>query len=141
MDAFLYSNGTMTDLGNLGDSFAGANSINKLGEIVGYSIISPRKGHAFFYSSSTGIKDLNTLYASLLVSGVGPQKGFATITNAISINNSGEIVGYGAYWNGTSNLPEAFLLDPGPTILRMILQWGMAVLGVLLLITAIRWLV
>jgi probable HAF family extracellular repeat protein len=35
--AFLYDNGTMTDLGTLGGSYSFANAVNDSGEVVGYS--------------------------------------------------------------------------------------------------------
>lgn len=51
--AFLYSNGTLSDLGSLGGGgFSSANGINNLGQIVGVSSDTPfGPGHAFLYSN------------------------------------------------------------------------------------------
>ena len=89
-DAFLYSNGTMTDLGTLGGSDSYAYGINDNGQIVGYT---DRGGindnvQAFLYSNGT-------------TTDLGPWA-------AIGINKSGEVVGnspnYHAclYSNGTT---------------------------------------
>lgn len=51
--AFLYSDGTMTDL-NLGGSYSWATGINEKGQVVGYSDIAGNlAGHAFLYSDGT----------------------------------------------------------------------------------------
>jgi probable HAF family extracellular repeat protein len=111
-NAFRYSSGTMTNLGTLGGSLSAANGINNSGQVVGEADTSAGNYDAFLYSSGTGMEDLNTLYASLLVSGTGPQTGFTTLSDANAINNLGEIVGYGTYWNGSSDEIQAFALTP-----------------------------
>jgi hypothetical protein len=59
--------------------------------------------------------DLNTLYSSLLVTGGGSQVGFTQLAYANAINDSGEIVGTGDYWNGTTyESNQAFLLITAP---------------------------
>src|SRR5699024_8423614 len=81
-NAFLFSNGSMRDIGNLGGTGTasdGARSINEKGYIVGNSH-TPANGpvHAFLYDGTTMI-DLGTL-------------GGATST-ATDINNHDQVVG------------------------------------------------
>jgi probable HAF family extracellular repeat protein len=115
-NAALFSNGTITNLGTLGGPSpeSTANGINDSGEIVGYSATHFGIGvvQAFVYSSGTGMENLNLTYASQLVSGTTLQAGFVSLEDATAINNSGQIAGYGTYWNGTTDQTEAFLLDP-----------------------------
>jgi MYXO-CTERM domain-containing protein len=61
------------------------------------------------------MQDMNKLYASLLVSGTGSQTGFTTLTEATGINNLGDIIGDGTYWNGTADVNEGFVLTPAAT--------------------------
>lgn len=127
-EAFLYSNGTMSGLGTLGGTLSFALSINDQSQIVGYSTTSSGKQDAFLYSSSTGMEDLNTLYASLLVSGTGTQTGFTSFDMAADINASGQIVGLGTYWNGSSSVSEAFLLTqsvPEPSTWALLFLSGL----------------
>ena len=104
--AFLYSGGTMQDLGTL---FAGSNSfaagINNSGLIVGAASTphelhgNPPIEHAFLYSDGL-MQDLNSLIA--------PTSGW-TLNEANAINDSGQIVGMGVNLSGQA---EAFLLNP-----------------------------
>lgn len=132
---FIDSNGSMTDLGRItGDNFF-PRFISDSDEITGwYYPSSTSAQHAFLYSSGTGLVDLNVLYASLLVSGTGSQTGFTSLGSANSVNNSGDIVGYGNYWNGTTNLTEAFLLTP--LAVPEPSTWALLLTGMILLI---RW--
>ena len=64
---------------------------------------------------------------------------------ADAVNSSGEIVGSGTYWNGTTDETQAFLLTtptptPAPTETDVpgMPPWGLAILGGLLLITAAK---
>ena len=77
-EAFLYSDGTLTNLGTLGGNVAVAQSINDSGQIVGYSNTSSYQTDAFLYSNGT-MTDLGNL-------------GGTSIANRI--NNSGQVVGY-----------------------------------------------
>ena len=49
--AFLYSNGTMTDLGTLGGSYSRANAINDSGQVAGTATTPAGPDHAFLYSN------------------------------------------------------------------------------------------
>ena len=108
--AYLYSGGKMTDLGALGGSYVDsyATSINDAGQIVGVSAATNAYdyGHAFLYSGST-MTDLNTLIA--------PDSGW-TLYMASSINDQGQIAGYGLYDGSVT----AFLLTPVPEPISMI---------------------
>ena len=98
--AFLYSNGTMQDLGTLGGySSSFALGINASGQVVGESTTGNTVFHAFLYSSGSMI-DLNSLIA--------PSSGW-TLENAEAVNDNGQIVGYGTYGGNRS---QAFLLTP-----------------------------
>jgi probable HAF family extracellular repeat protein len=80
--AFLYSNGSMIDLGSLGGDLASALSINDSKHIVGYShtdVQGITPPHAFLYSNGSMV-DLGTL---------GGSNSYAQ-----RINNTGQITGY-----------------------------------------------
>ena len=101
--AFLYSAGVMTDLGTLGGLISSGRSINKAGQIVGESSSSSSNKyafHAFLYTATSGMIDLN----SLLPSGSG-----WTLTDARGINDAGQITGIGTNAAGQSH---AYLLSP-----------------------------
>jgi probable HAF family extracellular repeat protein len=93
--AFLFTNGTMTDLGTLGGEYSIAQGVNDNGEVVGYSPIDPgvfATPHAFVYGGGSMID-------------LGQGEGFA-------VNDMGQVVGF--YWF-TGNISHAFLYD-GMTI-------------------------
>ncbi|MFI5335261.1 MAG: PEP-CTERM sorting domain-containing protein [Opitutales bacterium] len=94
-NGFIYSNGVMTMI----DSLPAANggdplAINNLGQVVGVS-----GSHAFLYGASTGTLDLNSL--------VTGYPGWV-LQEAVGINDSGQIVGYGTVYGAQA----AFLLTP-----------------------------
>lgn len=84
--AFMYSAGTMTDLGSLGGRMSGALGINASGQIVGFSLTSgDTEMHAFLYSGGT-MTDLNDL--------IDPaQSGYKVLhgMEGIFINDAGQI--------------------------------------------------
>jgi len=101
--AFLWSSGSgMQDLGALPGSGGGiANGINNSGQVVGTS-----SGRAFLWSSGV-MTDLNTLPA---VSAAG-----WSLTEALAINNAGQIVGRGVH----QGLQRAFLLTPANHVIKL----------------------
>lgn len=97
--AFLYSNGSMQDLGTLGGDFSIANAINDSGQIVGYSHLSSnpsQDGYHAFLHNGVDMLDLGTLGGKFSI--------------AHDINNSGVVVGY-AERAGTSDISRGFVYD------------------------------
>jgi probable HAF family extracellular repeat protein len=98
-DAFLWRKGVLVDLGNLGQtSFAYA--INSDGQVVGHSKINDGTFRAFLWENGGPMIDLNTL--------IPPGSGL-TLTEAIYINDRGEIAGDALLLNGDVH---AYLLIP-----------------------------
>jgi probable HAF family extracellular repeat protein len=105
-DAFLYD-GTLHDLGTLGGNYSYGWGINDLGQVVGDSYLPDQSDHAFIYQNGV-MTDLNSL-----VVGSG-----WTLNEALAINNSGEIVGYGV---NPSGQVDAFAINvPEPTSLSLL---------------------
>ena len=100
-NAFLWKNGVMTDLGNLGQT-SFAHGINSKGQIVGASRVSFETGEvrAFLWENGGPMIDLNTLI---------PANSSLHLDYALSINDRGEIAGYGFLPNGDQH---PFLLIP-----------------------------
>ena len=109
-EPFLYNNGQWTDLGNLGGIDAAATGIDDSGAVVGYSTTNASPGlglssvHAFLYTASGGIQDLNNLIDA------GSQW---TLENATAINASGVIAGLGS--GPDTGFYDGFLLYPPNT--------------------------
>lgn len=129
--AFLYANGTMYNLGSLGnaDSESVAHDINSYGHIVGSSELGPDDGwarRAFLYTGTPGV-DGQMINLDAWLDEVNPVEGAKwVLTEAYGINDSGLIVGYGSYYNGVSWATRAFLLDastiiPEPSSLLLVL--------------------
>jgi probable HAF family extracellular repeat protein len=105
--AFLYSNGTMIDLGSLGGSSSWPgndfydHAINASGQVVGTSYLAgDRATHAFLYREGDPVMtDLNSLI---------PSDSGWTLQVANAVNDNGQITGYGLI-NGQTH---AFLLTP-----------------------------
>lgn len=87
------------DIGTLGGNFSIAFDINDATEIVGTSEVTPGVHHAFIYTHSAGMVDLNSLTIG---------SGW-TLTEARGINDRGQIVGFGT---NPSGLVHGFLLTP-----------------------------
>jgi probable HAF family extracellular repeat protein len=99
-EAFLYSNGTMTDItsGSVFPYGTTALGINNLGDVVGYGWPNSAIDHAFLYSGGEMV-DLGTL-------GGGP----SDTSVAWAINDAGQVVGNSTTSNGHS---YAFLYAHG----------------------------
>jgi probable HAF family extracellular repeat protein len=86
-DAFLWRHGVMNDLGRLpGTTCSRANQINNQGQIVGNSSDCVTVLGAFLWENGGPMVDLNTLI---------PPNSSLLLTNAIDINDRGEIAGMG----------------------------------------------
>lgn len=90
--AFLYSNGSMQDLGTLGGGNSSANAINNSGQIVGYS--------------DTGTSTNSFLYSNGKMQDLSVRDSYST-----DINNSGQIAG--AFYKGTFIAYHPFLYSNG----------------------------
>ena len=100
MHAFIHDGNGMHDLGALAGGSSEAYSINNRGEVVGRSAV-PSGGHHAFLFREGRMLDLN----DLIPAGAG-----WVLTEAMDINNDGQIVGNG-YLDGAV---RAFLLTPMP---------------------------
>ena len=99
LHAFVWTGGTMQDLGTLGGSSSSAYGINSSGDIVGCSYIpEAQNSHAFLWKGG-GLLDLNSLI---------PKDSGWELNEAYAINENGQIVGDGTYRGQT----RAFRLDP-----------------------------
>ena len=101
--AFLWKNGVITDLGSIGtDPCSRALSINSRGQIVGLTaaVCGGAATHGFLWEKGGPMIDLNTL--------VAPGSGL-TLNTPTSINDRGEIAGFGTLANGNTH---AFVLTP-----------------------------
>jgi probable HAF family extracellular repeat protein len=133
--AWKYQNGVMTDIGTLGGPQASATAINTSGQIVGFAQTSTDADHGFLYTGGK-MTDLglnifpDAINGQGAIAGQGPAgaivgtpghfqnlnslvpsgSGF-TLTNAVGINNNGQIVAQGS--NSTTGQNHAFLLTPG----------------------------
>jgi probable HAF family extracellular repeat protein len=96
--AFIWRNGSMTDLGTIGGLSHSPASINNYAQVVGISTIAPGQTTAFLWEDSI-MTDLNSLIDS--------SSGWI-LRSANDINNLGQIVGWGTH-NGNA---RAFLLTP-----------------------------
>lgn len=96
---YLYSEGALLELGTLGGQYANATSINDNSQIVGTT--STSSGQKAFLYEDDQVTDLNNLIKS---------DADWVLTSAYSINNSGQIVGFGKL-NGETH---AYLLTPVP---------------------------
>jgi probable HAF family extracellular repeat protein len=101
--AFLYQDGHMVDLGALlGTSSSVALGINSLNQVVGTYTSAPDSNRAFLYQNGT-MSDLNTLI---------PVSAGLSLTQAVAINNNGQILAEGDVTSGVMAGPDVFLLTP-----------------------------
>jgi probable HAF family extracellular repeat protein len=102
--AFVWSNGTMTDLGTLGGNFSAGNAINLSGEVVGSAQINTGFSHAVLWNGGK-ITDLTATALS----------GLSSVSVA-GINDSGQIVGTDAL--GSTGHSQLFL-DSNGTVIQL----------------------
>ena len=93
--AFIYSGGPLQDLGTLGGNSSYASGINNFGMVVGNSD-TLSGARAFVYDSGI-MYDLNNLAMNLGGSG------FNYLDNAIAVNDSGWVTGYGTTVGGETH--------------------------------------
>lgn len=74
---------TLEDLGTLGGESSCAEGINSSGEIVGWSDLANRQGHAFVYTDAEGMIDLNSAV---------PGSHGLRLVHARAVNDRGQIV-------------------------------------------------
>jgi probable HAF family extracellular repeat protein len=85
---FFWADGKMLDIGTLGGTVAVPFSMNNLGQVIGNSLLAGDQIlHAFVWGRENGLKDLGTLPGE-------------SISVANWINDEGEIVGNGDFFNG-----------------------------------------
>ena len=83
--AFLYSSGTITDLGTLGGSYSVPSAINTGGQVVGWADTAGNAGlRGFFLYSNGTMKDLGTLGGSW--------------STAYDITAGGRVMGHTILW-------------------------------------------
>lgn len=94
--AFLWTNGTVQDLGTLsGGTNSSASGVNNNGQVVGISdTAATGVRHAFIWDTANGMQDLGSL------------GGANTLSSARRINDAGQIVGY---YIGTDGKQHAFI--------------------------------
>jgi probable HAF family extracellular repeat protein len=101
--AFLFKDGTTTNLGTLGGMRSTGYAINATGQTVGSSdVVGSTPAHAFFYNGV--MTDLNAI-----VSLADPLQPFVTLTSALGINDSRLILTNGV--DSRTNLLHAYLLQ------------------------------
>ncbi|HTK81165.1 MAG TPA: T9SS type A sorting domain-containing protein [Bacteroidota bacterium] len=104
--AFLWEHGAATDLGTLeSGNISSASAINNVGQVVGFSTLSPSGGAAAFLSSGGTMTNLGYIYNAPWA--------FAF---AYDINDAGEVVGYSSYEEVNSANRHAFIWKNGGMI-------------------------
>jgi probable HAF family extracellular repeat protein len=93
INPFIFRDGKLTDLGSLGGKTGSVTGINSFGTVVGTSQLADGKtNHAFVWSEGK-LADLNSLITKPLT-----YEGAAVVlTNAVGINNFGDITATGSY--------------------------------------------
>jgi probable HAF family extracellular repeat protein len=134
--AFLWSGGSMRDLGTLDTGNSGARGINDAGQVVGWAYLADGTRHAFLWSGGSmrdlgpgeayAINDTGQVvgyavvadgpYHAVLWSG-GSMRDLGTLGDRVSlahaINNAGQVVGWAGVQGDSSSTYHAFLWSGG----------------------------
>ena len=122
--AFLYNaQSGMADLNSLGglapNYFSVASAINDRGQVAGYfGTTLEGEASAFLFDNAFGLMDLNDLVDPVSAAGWH-------LSNALGINNAGQIVGYGLL----DGNPRGFLLSALPPVPEPA-TWALMLLGI-----------
>src|SRR5665213_610130 len=82
LHAFLYSNGSMQDLGTLGGTNSGGTGINAGGQVAGWAFLTGDGPHHAFLYTNGSMQDLGTL------------GGAVDVSEADAVNVSGQVTGF-----------------------------------------------
>jgi probable HAF family extracellular repeat protein len=103
--ALLWNGTGMQDLGTLGGSLAYGLAINASGQVTGFALTTGDAAqHAFLWDGST-LHDLNAL-----IDPVDPLQPFVTLTEAVAINDLGQIASTGT--DSRTGQQHAYLVSP-----------------------------
>jgi probable HAF family extracellular repeat protein len=102
---------SIEDLGTLGGLNAGADSINDAGAVAGWAT-GQYFMTAFVYTDADGMIDLNTR--------VVPVDGGRVISEAVGINNAGQIVALYSTANGTGTVRLTPIVDTTPPVITSV---------------------
>ncbi|MDB5934683.1 MAG: hypothetical protein JWQ01_2027 [Massilia sp.] len=96
--AFLYSAGSITDLGTFGGANSHANALNDYGQVVGYADTGSGTTRAFLYSSGT-MANLGTLGGNSAANGINNAGAVVGVAGDSSGQNQGFLYAGGALQN------------------------------------------
>jgi probable HAF family extracellular repeat protein len=100
------ASGSLTSIGRLSGNGAGGNSINSTGQVAGTGLIDSSRRHPFLWSPSTPLGASGTM-VDLGLPVAADVTGFGQ-----SINNLGQLVGYGSTSTNAGGTNTAFLWNP-----------------------------
>jgi probable HAF family extracellular repeat protein len=110
---------TVTDMGGAGYQFAAPQALSNNGLVGGVLVLLDGAGHAFFWSSSTGMLDLGLLHPNDPYSG------------SYGVNDAGMVVGYsgtyGFVWTQSGGMQDIGNLGGTPTVAEGINNFGQIV--------------
>jgi len=119
-----WDGGEHTDLGDLGGGEGRAYAVNDSGQIVGYSMTAALEQHAFLWTQSGGMVDLNVFL---------PEGSSWVLQVAHDINDAGWIAGWGVNTDDPEDALHAFVLIPEGSPIPAVSEWGLIVMSLLVL--------